>query len=101
MEHRFRGPDGAEKVLYMHNSEDPKARRAEEVEGGSDSGGGGIVRSFQLVFSSVRSVQDIFKAMLATETEMDCLDTVRAYLTPVRCGGRAARTTCPRSFRLE
>jgi hypothetical protein len=40
--------------------------------------------SFRLVFSSVRSAQDIFKLMLVPEVEAEGFSSVQAFLKPAR-----------------
>jgi hypothetical protein len=103
LEHHFLDPtDGSKQVIYLHNSEKRKPETTVSVHstaaatataaaaGGNSAslrggGGGGsvIARSFRLVFSSVRSAQDIFKLMRLKEEEEKDLTLVKAFVTPI------------------
>lgn len=90
LEHRFhREGTGELTAVYLHNTETEKPLRASR-EGSSR---GVITNSFQLVFSTVKSAQDIFKAMLAKEVgALSCISDVtsrRSYIACV-CVGRGA-----------
>lgn len=79
LEHHFHSPeDGSKQVIYLHNSEMRKApilinldsstlsdgeKKVGSSEGSEIVRGDIIARSFSVVFSSVRSAQDIFKLM--------------------------------------
>ena len=98
LEHHFIDPtDGSKQVIYLHNSEKRKPETTVSVHstaaatataaaaGGNSAslrggGGGGsvIARSFRLVFSSVRSAQDIFKLMRVGKPEQATIGLVKA-----------------------
>jgi hypothetical protein len=77
IEHSCIFPDGSSGVLYLHNTEERKQRR-------KDKEGTGVIiaRSFRLVFSSVRSAQDIFKLMRLAHSEVYAINLAAALRRP-------------------
>ena len=70
--------DGVGKtVLYLHNSEERKPHKSGSTEKMSV-----IARSFRLVFSTVRSAQDIFKVMRVKPEEAVAIANVAALMMP-------------------
>ena len=72
--------DGSRVQVYLHNSEE---RRSKAV-GNHDDAANVIIMSYRLVFSSVRSAQDIFKLMLVPEVEAEDFALVQVFLKPAR-----------------
>ncbi len=97
IEHRYVDRDtGDKRTLFLHNSEEgkPKPRPTltstkAAAAAAAAAGDGGRVKSFGLVFSSNRSVQDIFKMMIATREEADDVHTVQSFLAPVHSYAQA------------
>jgi hypothetical protein len=71
-------PDGSRVQVYLHNSEERRSKAA----GNTDDQANVIIMSYRLVFSSVRSAQDIFKLMLVPEVEAEGFSSVQAFLKP-------------------
>jgi len=66
--------------VYLHNTELKRSKSANDAQNDTHV----IIVSFRLVFSSVRSAQDIFKLMLVPEVEAQGFASVEAFLKPAR-----------------
>ena len=86
LEHSIRGGG----TLYLHNTEKrkPPTTVAVAAAGGGENSGGSehgsvIANSFALVFSSLRSAQDIFKLMRVAPREEALLRQVQSLAPPI------------------
>jgi hypothetical protein len=77
LEHACTFSDGTAGTLYLHNSEDRKPQLLNKVGAGAV-----IARSFRLVFSTVRSAQDIFKLMSLAPQECYFINLAAALRRP-------------------
>jgi hypothetical protein len=66
--------------VFLHNTEERRPKR----KGKADAGAHVIIVAFRLVFSSVRSAQDIFKLMRVPPGEAEGIAAVQAFLVPAR-----------------
>ena len=97
IEHHYVDPKtGLDKVLYLHNTDLSRAPIEQLVAESStvnESSSGGMAetsqitsgkmapkRSLKLIFSTVRSAQDIFKVMMAPRVEVNRLRLIRSLL---------------------
>jgi len=70
--------DGSSSQIYLHNTEERRSKSSDKIQDEANV----IPKSFRLLFSSVRSAQDIFKLILVPEVEVEGFASVQALLKP-------------------
>jgi hypothetical protein len=90
LEHPYKDPKtGLNSLLYLHNSEERKSMKLNKLNNYDDDDdnnensskkkkGTIIVKSYKLVFSTVRSAQDIFKLMALSKNETYSINYIKS-----------------------